>query len=32
VAYNRFQAQLDRINTQLETFAEEFLNILQRQA
>ena len=32
VAYNRFQAQLDRINTSLETFAEEFLNILQRQA
>jgi biopolymer transport protein TolQ len=32
VAYNRFQAQLDRINVQLETFAEEFLNILQRQA
>ena len=32
VAYNRFMAQLDRINTQLETFAEEFLNILQRQA
>ncbi len=31
VAYNRFQAQLDRINVQLETFAEEFLNILQRQ-
>ncbi len=32
VAYNRFEAQLDRINVQLETFAEEFLNILQRQA
>ncbi|TAG77533.1 MAG: protein TolQ [Burkholderiales bacterium] len=32
VAYNRFQAELDRINVQLETFAEEFLNILQRQA
>jgi biopolymer transport protein TolQ len=32
VAYNRFQAQLDRVNVQLETFAEEFLNILQRQA
>ncbi|MCS6997398.1 MAG: protein TolQ [Casimicrobiaceae bacterium] len=32
VAYNRYQAELDRINTQLETFAEEFLNILQRQA
>jgi biopolymer transport protein TolQ len=32
VAYNRFQAQLDRIQTQLETFMEEFLNILQRQA
>jgi biopolymer transport protein TolQ len=32
VAYNRFQAQLDRMNVQLETFAEEFLNILQRQA
>ncbi|MFN3630674.1 MAG: protein TolQ [Casimicrobiaceae bacterium] len=32
VAYNRYQAELDRIKTQLETFAEEFLNILQRQA
>jgi biopolymer transport protein TolQ len=32
VAYNRFQSQLDRVNVQLETFAEEFLNILQRQA
>ncbi len=32
VAYNRYQAELERINTRLDTFAEEFLNILQRQA
>ena len=30
VAYNRFAREIDRIATQLETFIEEFLNILQR--
>ena len=30
VAYNRFARDIDRIATQLETFIEEFLNILQR--
>jgi biopolymer transport protein TolQ len=32
VAYNRFARQIDRIAIQLETFIEEFLNILQRNA
>jgi biopolymer transport protein TolQ len=32
VAYNRFARDIDRIATQLETFIEEFLNILQRNA
>ena len=32
VAYNRFARDIDRIAIQLETFIEEFLNILQRQA
>jgi len=32
VAYNRFARQIDRIAIQLETFTEEFLNILQRNA
>jgi len=30
VAYNRFAREIDRIATQLETFIDEFLNILQR--
>ena len=30
VAYNRFARDIDRLATQLETFIEEFLNILQR--
>ncbi len=30
IAYNRFARDIDRIATQLETFIEEFLNILQR--
>jgi len=32
VAYNRFARQIDRTAIQLETFTEEFLNILQRNA
>ena len=32
VAYNRFARDIDRIATQLETFIEEFSNILQRNA
>jgi biopolymer transport protein TolQ len=32
VAYNRFAREIDRIAIQLETFIEEFLNILQRNA
>ena len=32
VAYNRFARDIDRIATQLETFMEEFTNILQRNA
>ena len=32
VAYNRFARDIDRIATQLETFIEEFTNILQRNA
>jgi biopolymer transport protein TolQ len=32
VAYNRFAREIDRLATQLETFIEEFLNILQRNA
>jgi biopolymer transport protein TolQ len=32
VAYNRFARDIDRIATQLETFIEEFSNILQRHA
>ena len=32
VAYNRFARQIDRIAIQLETFIEEFVNILQRNA
>lgn len=32
VAYNRFARDIDRIAIQLETFIEEFLNILQRHA
>lgn len=32
VAYNRFARDIDRIATQLETFIDEFLNILQRNA
>ena len=32
VAYNRFARQIDRIAIQLETFIEEFINILQRNA
>ncbi len=32
VAYNRFAREIDRIATQLETFIEEFSNILQRNA
>ena len=32
VAYNRFARDIDRIAIQLETFIEEFLNILQRNA
>jgi len=32
VAYNRFAREIDRIATQLETFIEEFSNILQRTA
>ena len=32
VAYKPLSGPARRINTQLETFAEEFLNILQRQA
>ena len=32
VAYNRFSRDIDRIAIQLETFIEEFSNILQRQA
>jgi len=32
VAYNRFARDIDRIAIQLETFIEEFTNILQRNA
>jgi biopolymer transport protein TolQ len=32
IAYNRFSHDIDRIATQLETFMEEFTNILQRYA
>ena len=32
IAYNRFARDIDRIATQLETFMEEFTNILQRNA
>lgn len=32
VAYNRFAREIDRIAIQMETFVEEFLNILQRNA
>jgi len=32
IAYNRFARDIDRIATQLETFIEEFSNILQRNA
>jgi biopolymer transport protein TolQ len=32
IAYNRFARDIDRIATQLETFLEEFTNILQRNA
>ena len=32
IAYNRFSRDIDRIATQLETFIEEFSNILQRSA
>ena len=32
IAYNRFARDIDRIATQLDTFIEEFLNILQRNA
>jgi len=32
VAYNRFARDIDRIAIQLETFIEEFSNILQRSA
>ena len=32
VAYNRFANDIDRIANQLETFMEEFTNILQRNA
>jgi len=32
VAYNRFASDIDRLANQFETFMEEFLNILQRQA
>ena len=32
VAYNRFAHDIDRLSTRLDTFIDEFLNILQRQA
>jgi biopolymer transport protein TolQ len=32
IAYNRFSHDIDRIATQMETFMEEFTNILQRNA
>jgi biopolymer transport protein TolQ len=32
VAYNRLTSEIDRLANQFETFMEEFLNILQRQA
>jgi biopolymer transport protein TolQ len=32
IAYNRFARDIDRIAIQLETFIEEFSNILQRNA
>ena len=32
IAYNRFARDIDRIAIQLETFIEEFTNILQRNA
>ncbi|MEO8125290.1 MAG: protein TolQ, partial [Burkholderiales bacterium] len=32
IAYNRFARDIDRIAIQLETFIEEFSNILQRSA
>jgi biopolymer transport protein TolQ len=32
IAYNRFAREIDRIAMQMETFTEEFSNILQRNA
>jgi len=32
VAYNRYTSDVDRLSTRMETFMEEFSNILQRQA
>jgi biopolymer transport protein TolQ len=32
VAYNRYSHDIDRISIRVESFIEEFLNILQRQA
>jgi biopolymer transport protein TolQ len=32
IAYNRFTSQVERLESRFETFAEEFHNILQRQA
>ncbi len=32
VAYNRFAYDIDRLSTRFDTFIDEFLNILQRQA
>jgi len=32
VAYNRFAHEIDRLSTRFDTFVDEFLNILQRQA
>jgi len=32
VAYNRFAHDIDRLSTRFDTFVDEFLNILQRQA
>ncbi len=32
VAYNRFAHDIDRLSTRFDTFIDEFLNILQRQA
>ena len=32
IAYNRYAAKVDRLNSRYDTFQEEFLQILQRQA